>query len=148
MVVVQSPSQVQFFVAPWTAASQASLSFTVSCSLLKFRFIVSVRPSNHLILYCPLLFLPSVFPSIRVSSNKLALCSRWLKYWSFSFSISPSTDYSGLISFRIDRFDLFVVHGTLKRVFFSTTIWKHQFFGTQPSLWSNSHIHTWLLEKS
>ena len=103
---VQSLSRVQFFVARWTAASQASLSFTISWSLLKFMSIVSVRPSNHLILCCPLLFLPSVFLSIRVSSNKSALRIRWPKYWSFSFSISPSTDYSGLIFFRIDRFDL------------------------------------------
>ena len=140
--VVQSLSRVQFFVAPWTAASQASPCFTISWSLLKFMSIVSVRPSNHLILCCPLLFLPSVFLSVRVSFNKLALRIRWLKYWSFSFSISPSTDYSGLISFRIHRFDIFVVQGTFKRVFSSTTIRKHQFFGTQPSLWSNSHIHT------
>ena len=91
---------------PWTAALQASLSFTVSQSLLKLMSIESVMPSNHLIFCCPLLLLPSVFPSIRVFSNELVLCIRWPKYWSFSFSTSPSNGYSGLISFRIDWFDL------------------------------------------
>ena len=95
-------SHVQFFVTPWTAALQASLSITISRSLLKFMSIESVMPSNHLILRCPLLLLPSIFPSIRVFSNESALCIRWPKYWSFSFNISPSSEYSGLISFRID----------------------------------------------
>ena len=98
-VVVQSLSHV--FAAPWTAARQASLSFTISWSLLRFMSIESVVPSNHLILCCPLLLLPSIFPSIRVFSNELALSFRWTKYWSFSFSLSPSNAYSGLISFRI-----------------------------------------------
>ena len=104
---------------PWTAACQASLSITNSQSLLKLMFIESVMPSNHLVL-ChpllllrhPLLLLPSVFPSIRVFSSEAALCIRWPKYWSFSFSISPSNEYSGLISFRIDWFDLLAVQGT------------------------------------
>ena len=133
------------FGTPWTAARQASLSFTTSLSLLKVMSMEWVMPAHHLILCCPLLLLPSIFPSIRVFSNELALCIRWPKYWSFSFSISPSNEYSGLIFFRIDQFDL-AVQGTLKSLL-QHTVWKHQFFGTQPSLWSNSHIHTWLLEK-
>ena len=96
--------------------------------------------SNHLILCCPLLLLPSIFPSIRVFSNESALHIRWPKYWSFSFSISPSNDYSGLLSFRIDWFDLLAVQGTLKSLLI-TTIQKHKFFGIQPSLWSNSHLY-------
>ena len=99
---------------PWTIAGQASLSFTISQSFLKLMSIESVMPANHLILCRPLLLLPSVFPSIRVFSNKLVLCIRWPKYWSFSFSISPSSEYSGLISFRMDWFDLFTVQGALK----------------------------------
>ena len=113
MVVVQLLSSVRLFEAPWTAARQASLSITFSLSLLKLMSIKSVMPSNHLTLCRPLLLLPSVFPSIRVFSNESALCIRWPKYWSFSFSISPSNEYSGLISFRIDWFDL-AVQGTLK----------------------------------
>ena len=101
-------------MTPWTAEQQASLSFTISWSLLKLMSIASVMPSNHLILSCPLLLLPSIFPSIRVFSNGLALQIRWPKYWSFSCSISPSKDYSGLISFRMDWFDLLAVQGTLK----------------------------------
>ena len=107
-------SHVQFLETPWTAAYQASLSFTISQSLLKLMSIESVMPSNHLMLCCPLLLLPSIFPSIKVFSNESALHIRWPKYWSFSFSISPSTEYSGLISFRIDWFDLLAVQGTLK----------------------------------
>ena len=108
-----------------------------------------VMPSNHLILCHPLFLLLSIVPSIRVSSNDLVLRIRWPKDWSFSISISPSNEYSGLISLRIDWFDLFTVQGTLKslRVFSNTTVQTHQFFGTQLSLWSNSHIHTLLLEK-
>ena len=101
-------------MTPWTAALQASLSFTISWSLLKLMSIESVTPSNHLILCHPLLLLPSIFPSIRVFSNKSALCIRWPKHWSFNFSLSPSNEYSGLISFRIDFFDLLAVQGTLK----------------------------------
>ena len=105
---------VQLFVIPWTAACQASLSFTISQSLLKLMSTESMMPSNHLILCCPLLLLPSIFPSIRVFSNESTLHIKWPKYWSFSFSISPFNEYSGLISFRIDWFDLLAVQGTRK----------------------------------
>ena len=125
---------------------QASLSFTVSQNLLTLMSIESVIPSNHLILCCPLLLMPSISPSIRGFSNESALPIRWPKYWSFSFSISPSIEYSGLISFRIDWFDLLVIQGTLKSLLQHHSS-RHQLFGTQPSLWSNSHICTWLLEK-
>ena len=111
---VQSLSRVWFFATLWTTARQASLSFTVSWSLLKLMSIELVMPFNHLILCHPLLLLPSIFPSIRVFSSELALCIRWLMYWSFSFSISPSNEYSGLISFRIDWIDLLAVQGILK----------------------------------
>ena len=102
------------FAIPWTAACQASLAITNTQSLLRLTSIESVMPSNHLILCRPLLLLPSVFPSIRVFSNESALHIRWPKYWSFSFNISPSNEYSGLISFRIDQLDLLAVQGTLK----------------------------------
>ena len=111
---VQSLSPVQLLVTPWTAACQASLSFTISWSSLKLMSMVSMMPSNHLILCCPLLLLPSVFPSIKVFSNELALHLRWPKYW--SFGISPSSEYSGLISFTIDWFNLPAVQGTLRSV--------------------------------
>ena len=111
---IQSLSHVQLFAAPWTAAHQASLSITNSQSLLKLLSIESVMPSSHLILYHPLLLLPSIFPSIRVFSKESALCIRWPKYWNFSFSISPSNEYSGLISFRMDWLDLLLVYGTLE----------------------------------
>ena len=101
-------------MTPWTAAYQASLSITISWSLVKLMSIELVMPSNHLILYRTLLFLPSIFPSITVFSNESALCVRWPKYWSFSISISPSDEYSGLIFFRTDWFDLLAVQGTLK----------------------------------
>jgi len=112
---VQSLICVWLFVTPWTALCQASLSITNSRSLLKLMSIKSVMLSNHLILCRPLLLPPSIFPSIRVFFNKSVLCIRWPKYWSFSFSISPPNEYSGLISFRIDWFDFLVVQGTLKR---------------------------------
>ena len=112
--VVQSLSCVWLFVTSWTVARQASLSFTISWGLLKLMSIESETPSNHLILCCPLLLLPSILPSIRVFSYELALPIGWPKYWSFSFSIIPSNEYSGLIFFRIDWFDLLVVQGTLK----------------------------------
>ena len=128
-------------------SAQASLSLTISWSLLKLMFIESVMPSNHLILYCPLCLLPSIFPSIRVFSNESALPIRWPEYWSFSFSISSSNEYSGLLSFRLTGLISLLSKG-LSRVFSNTTVQKHQFFEAQPSLWSNSHIHTWLLEKS
>ena len=111
---VQSLSHVRFFVTPWTAARQASLSITNSWSPPKPISIESVIPSNHLILCHPLLLLPSIFPSIRVISNESVLCNRWPKYWSFSISISHSNEYSGLISFRMDWLDLHAVQGTLK----------------------------------
>ena len=110
IVVVQSLRHVQLFATPWTAAHQTPLSFTVSQSLLKFMSIKLVMPSNHLILCCPLLLLPPIFPSIRVFSNESALRIRWAKYWSFNFSISPSNEYSGLISW----FDLLAVLGNFK----------------------------------
>ena len=125
---VQSLSSVQLFVTPWTAAHQASLSITNSQSLPKLMSIESVMPSNHLILCRPLLLLPSIFPSIRVFSNKSALRIRWPKYWSFSFSISPSKEYSGLISFRMNWLDLLAVQGTLKSLL-QHQVQKHQFFG-------------------
>ena len=126
---VQSLSRVQLFVTPWTAAYQASLSITNSRNLLKFMSIESVMPFNHLILCCPLLLPPSIFPNIRVFSNESALCIKWPKYWSFSFSISPSNDYSGLISFKMDWLDLLAVQGTLKSL-----LQYHRFFGAQLSL--------------
>ena len=153
VVLVQSLSHVQLFVTPWTAVCPASLSFTISWSLFKLMSIESMMPSNHLILCHPLLLrlsfilcrllllLLSIFASIRVFSNELALHIRWPKYWSFSFSMSPSSEYSGLISFRIDEFDHLAVQGTLKSLLQHHSS-KHPFFGAQPSLWSNSHIHT------
>ena len=128
--VVQSLNRGLLFA--WAVAHQASLFFTISQSLFKLMSIESVRPSSQLVLCHPLL-LPSIFPSIRVFSNESALCIRWPKYWSFSFSISPFNEYSRLISFKIDWFTLLEVQG-LSRVFSSTFIWKHQLFGTQPSL--------------
>ena len=113
---VQSLSRVQLFVTPWTATRQASLSITNSQSLLKLMSIVSVMPFNHLILCHPFIVLPSIFPSIRVFSNESVLHIRWPKYWSFSFSISPSNEYSGLISFRMDWLDLLDVQGTIKNL--------------------------------
>ena len=115
-VAVQPFSHVWLFATPWTAACQASLSFTISWSLLKLMSIKLVMPSNHIILCHPLLLLPSIFPSIRVFSNESALCIRCPKYWSFSCSIRPSNEYSGLISFRIDWFDLLAIQGTLKHL--------------------------------
>ena len=111
---VQLFSRVRLFETPWTAAGQASLSITNSWSLLKLMSIESVMPSNHLILYHPLFLWPSIFPSIRVFSNESALHITQPKYWSFSFSINPSNEYSGLISFRMDWLDLLVVQGALK----------------------------------
>ena len=114
---VQSLSHVQFFATLWTAAHQASLSLTISWSLLKLISIESAMPSNHLTLCHPLLLLPSILPSIRVFSSESSLRIKWPKYWSFSFRISSSNEYSGLISFRIDWFDLLAVQGTLKSLF-------------------------------
>ena len=112
--VIQSPSHVQHSATPWTAASQTSLSFTITQSLLKLMSIESVRPFNHFILCHLLLLVPSIFPRIRVFSNESVLCIKWPQYWSFSFSTSLSNEYSGLISFRMDWFDLLAVQETLK----------------------------------
>ena len=135
---VQSLSHVQLFATPRTAAHQASQSITNSQSLLKLMSIELAMPSNHLILCHPLLLLPSVFPSIRVFSNKSVLCIRWPKYWSFSFSISPSNEYSGLISFRMDWLDLLAVQGTLKSLLEhhsskASILWHSAFFIVQLS---------------
>ena len=137
----QSLSPVRLFATSWTAACQASLSITSSQSLLKLMSIESMMPCHRLILCRLLLLLPSIFPSIRVFSNESALHIKWPKDWSFSFSICPSNEYSGLISFKMDWLDLLVFKG-LSRVFSNTTIQKHQFVCTQLSLQSNSHIHT------
>ena len=127
-------------------STPASLSISIFWSLLKVMSIKLVMSSNHLILFCPLLLPPSIFPTIKVFSNESVLHNRWPKYWSFSFSISPSNEYLGLISFRTDWLDLLADQGTL-RSFSNTTVQKHQFYSAQLSLWSNSHIRTWLLEK-
>ena len=138
---VQSLTRVQLFATPWTAARQATLSIANSWSLLKLMSIELVMPSSHFILCHPLLLPPPIPPSIRVFSNESTLRLRWPKYWSFSFSIIPSKEMPGLISFRMDWLDLLTVKG-LSRVFSNTTVQKHHFFGAQPSLQSNSHIHT------
>ena len=139
VVVAQPLSHVRLFATPSTTAHQASLSFTISWSLLKLMSIELVTPLNRLILCRPLLLLPSTFPSIRVFSNKSFLHIRWPKYWSFSFSISPSNEHSGLISFRTGWISL--QSKGLTGVFSNTTVQKHQFFGAQLSSQSNSHIH-------
>ena len=133
IVVVQLLSHVWHFVTPSTAACQDSLSFTISQSLLNLMSIESMMTSNHLAL-CHHLLLPSIFPSIRVFSNEFAYCIRWPKYWSFSFSISPSNEYSGMVSFRIDCFDLFAVQETLK------SLLQYHNSKASVSLRSNSHI--------
>ena len=143
---VQSLSRVQLFATPWTAARQASLSITNFRSSLKLTSIESLMPSSHLIICCPLLLLPPIPPSIRVFPNESTLHMRWPKYWSFSFSLSPSDNtqdwsplgWTGWISLQSKG---------LSRVFSNTTVQNHQFFGAQLSSQSNSHIHTWLLEK-
>ena len=142
---VQSLSHVQLYATPWIIACQASLSITNSQSLLKLMSIELVMPSSHLILCSPLLLLPPIPPSIRVFSNESTLRMRWPKYWSFSFSISPSNEHPGLISFRMDWLDLLVVQGTLKTLLQHHSS-KASILG-QFSSQSNSHIHTWPLEK-
>ena len=125
------------------APCQAPLSFTISQSLLRFMSTKLMMLSNHFILCCPLLLLPSIFPRIRVFSNELALCLRWSNHWSFNFSTSLPMNIQG--GFPLGLIGLiFLQTKGLSRVFSSTTIWKHEFFSTQPSLWSNSRIHTWL----
>ena len=145
IVIVQSLNHVWFFATPCTEACQASMSFTISQSPLKLMSIELVMPSNHLIICRLLLLPPSIFPSIRVFSKGSVLCIRWPKYWSFSFSISPSNEYSGF-PLRLTGLISLQSKG-ISRVFSKITVQKHQFFGAQPSLWSNSHIHIWLLEK-
>ena len=143
---VELLSRVWLFATPWTAARQAFLSITNSRSLPKLMSIESVMPSSHLILCRPLLLLPPIPPSIRVFLNEWALCIRWPKYWSFSFSNSPSNEHPGLISFRMDWLDLLAVQGTLKSLLQYQSS-KASIFGAQLSSQSNSHIHTWPLEK-
>ena len=143
---VQSLSHVLLFATPWIAARQASLSITNSRSSLRLMSVESVTPSSHLILCRPLLLLLTIPPSIRVFSNESALCMRWPKYWSFSFSIIPSKEHPGLISFRMDWLDLLVVQGTLKSLLQhhsskASVLWRSAFFTVQ------LHIHTWPLEK-
>ena len=147
IVAVQPLSQVQLFATPWTAACQASLSFTVSWSLLKLLSIESVMTSNHPIDCHPLLLLPSIFPRIRVFSNGSVLRIRWPNYWSFSFSISPSNKYSGMIQFRIDWFYLFAIQWNLKSLlqhYSSNALipWH------SVSIWSNFHIHIMITGKT
>ena len=134
---VQSLSCVQLFATPWTTARQTSLSITNSQSLLRLMSIELMMPSNHLILYRPLLLLPSVFLSIGVFSNESVLRIRWLKYWSFGFSISPSNEYSGLISFRVDWLDLLSVRGTLKSLFQHYSFWCGPFLKSLLDLWQH-----------
>ena len=143
---VQSLSRVRLFATPWITAHQASLSITNSKSLLQLMPIESVMPSSHLILCCPLLLLPPIPPNIRVFSSESTLCMRWPKYWSFSFSIRPSNEHPGLIPLGWTGWISLQSKG-LSRVFSNTTVQKHQFFGAQLSSQSNSHIHTWPLEK-
>ena len=143
---VQSLSRVWLFATPWTAAHQASLFIPNSQSSPKLKSIKSVMPSSHLILCCPLFLLLPIPPSIRGFSNESTLRMRWPQYWSFSFSIIPSKEIPGLISFRMDWLDLLAIQGTLKNLL-QHTVQKHQFFGAQLSSQSNSHIHTWPLEK-
>jgi len=143
---VQSPSRVWLLATPWTTALQASLFIINSQSLLKLMSIESVMPSSHLILCRPLLLLPSIFSSIRVFSNESSLLIGWPKYGSFSFSISTSNEYSGLISFRMDWLDLLAVQGTLKSLLQHHSS-KASILRCSASLWSNFHIHTYLLGK-
>ena len=142
---VQSVSRVRLFTTPWTTACQASLSITNSQSLLKLMPLESVMPYNHLILCHSLLLLPSIFPSIRIFSNKSALSIRWPKYWSFSFNISSSNEYSGLISSRIDYLDLLSVQGSLKSLLQhhsskASILWVSAFFIYSPTL-TSIHDH-------
>ena len=139
VATVQSLSRVQLFVTPWSVACQAPLSSTTSRSLLKFMFTESVMLSNHLILCCPLLILLSVLPSIWIFSNVLALCIRWPKHQSLM-------NIQGWFPLRLTGLTSLLSKG-LSRVFSNTTVWKNQFSGAQSSLWTNSHIHTSLLEK-
>ena len=138
--------RVRLCATPWASACQDSLSFTISQSLFKLMSIELVMPYNHLILCHHLLLPRSIFPSIRVFTNESAVHIRWPKYWSFNFSVSPSNEYSGLISLGLTGLISLQSKG-FSRVFSNTTFQKHQFFSAQLSLWSNSHIHTWRQEK-
>ena len=142
--VVQSLSHVQLFATPWTAACQASLFFAIYQSSLKLMFNELVIPSNHLTFCHPLLLLLPVFPIIRVFSSELALCIRWPKYWGLSCSISPSSEYSGLISFEIDWFDL-LQSRELLRVFSSTTVQKHHFLDRHPAFFMVQLSHPYMI---
>ena len=144
IIIIQLLSHVWLFVTPWTEARQASLSITISWSLLRLMVIESMMPSNHLILCCPLFLLPSIFPSIRVFSSELTLHIRWLKYWNFSFASVLLTNIQDWFPLGLTGLISLLSKG-LSRVFYNTTVQKHQFFIVQP-LWSNSHIHTSLLE--
>ena len=145
LTLVHPLSRVRLFRTPWTAAHQASLSFTVSRSLLKLMSMESVTPSNRLILCRPPLLLPSIFPSIRVFSKESALHMRWPKYWSFSFSISPSNGHPGLISFRMDWLDLLAVQGTLRSLqhhsLKASVLWRSTFF-MENHVKNENHTHT------
>ena len=143
LAVVQSPNCVWLFATPWTSARQISLSLVISRSLPQFMSIALLMPSSHLILWCPLLLLPSIFSSIRDFPNESSFCIRWPKYWSFSFNISPTNEYSGLLSLKTDWFDLLAVQGT----FSSLLVQRHQFFGILLSLWSSSHNRMWSLRR-
>ena len=148
VVTVQSPSHVWLSATPWTAAHQTSLSFTISLSLLKLMSTESMVPSNHLILYHPLLLLPSIFPSVRVFSSESAVYIRWWKYWSFNFSIHSFLPMNIQGWFLIGLTSLIsLLSKELSRVISSSRIQKHQFFSAQPSWWTNSHVRTQLLEK-
>ena len=143
---VQSFSRVWLFATPWTAIHQTFLSFTISQSLFKHMSFESVMPSNHLILCCTLPLLPSVFPSIRVFSNESGLHTRWPKYWASASALVLPMKIQDLFPLELTGL-ISLLSKELSRVFSSTTIWMHQFFSAQPSLVSNSHICTWLLEK-
>ena len=143
---VQSLNHVRIFATPWTVVHQASLSIMKLLEFAQLMSIESLMPFNLLILCHPLLLPPSIFPSIRVFSNESALRIRWPKYWSFSFSISPSNEYSGLIYLGLTGL-ISLQSKELSIILFNITVQKHQFFGAQLSLWSISHIHTRLLEK-
>ena len=144
---VQSLNCVRLFATPWSAAHQASLSITDSRSSLKLMSIYSVMPSNHVMFCCPLLLLPSIFSSIRAFSNESVIWIRWPKYWSFSFRISPSNEYSGW--FPLGRTGYVSSQSKrLLRIFSNTTVQNHQYFSSQLFLQSSSHNHTWLLEET
>ena len=147
LLVLQLLIRVHLSATPWTAAHQASLSITSSQSLSKLMSIEAVMPSDHLILCRPLLLPPSIFPSFRVFSNESALRIRWPKYWSFSFSISPSNEHSGLVSFRMDWLDLLAVQGTLKSLLQHHSPKASMLKCAQPSLWSRFHVRASLLEE-